>query len=150
MKQLSIGTKLLWITSALFLITVAILSISLWWSLSDQNQRLSAEVQQTMELEIRDKLEASAAQYGEKVAGFIDEAYRIPWSLAGILELTSERDPMTREEVQTTVEAVLRKNSQVSSIYARWIRRPGLAVSTASEQTQCAWRRVVGDLLYPQ
>ena len=120
MKQLSIGTKLLWITSALFLITVAILSISLWWSLSDQNQRLSAEVQQTMELEIRDKLEASAAQYGEKVAGFIDEAYRIPWSLAGILELTSERDPMTREEVQTTVEAVLRKNSQVSSIYAQF------------------------------
>lgn len=120
MKHLSISTKLLWITSALFLSIVAILSISLWWTLSAQNSQLSDQVQNTLQTETRDKLEARAGEYGEMVAGFINEAYRIPFSFAGMLESTAEELPLKRDRLELAVAAVLKKNAQVSSMYAQF------------------------------
>ncbi|KZK66039.1 chemotaxis protein [Shewanella baltica] len=120
MKHLSISTKLLWITSALFLSIVAILSISLWWTLSAQNAQLSDQVQNTLQTETRDKLEARAGEYGEMVAGFINEAYRIPFSFAGMLESTAEELPLKRDRLELAVAAVLKKNAQVSSMYAQF------------------------------
>ncbi|MGR3972189.1 methyl-accepting chemotaxis protein [Shewanella sp. 1180_01] len=120
MKHLSISTKLLWITSALFLSIVAILSISLWWTLSAQNAQLSDQVQNTLQMETRDKLEARAGEYGEMVAGFINEAYRIPFSFAGMLESTAEELPLKRDRLELAVAAVLKKNAQVSSMYAQF------------------------------
>lgn len=120
MKHLSISTKLLWITSALFLSIVAILSISLWWTLSTQNAQLSDQVQNTLQTETRDKLEARAGEYGEMVAGFINEAYRIPYSFAGMVESTAEELPLKRDRLELTVAAVLKKNAQVSSMYAQF------------------------------
>ncbi|MDH1471359.1 MULTISPECIES: methyl-accepting chemotaxis protein [Shewanella] len=120
MKHLSISTKLLWITSALFLSIVAILSISLWWTLSDQNTELSNQVQETLQTETRDKLEARAGEYGEMVAGFINEAYRIPYSFSGMLESTAEELPLKRDRLELAVAAVLKKNNQISSMYAQF------------------------------
>ncbi|MEL4244756.1 methyl-accepting chemotaxis protein [Shewanella xiamenensis] len=120
MKHLSISTKLLWITSALFLSIVAILSISLWWTLSDQNTELSNQVQETLQTETRDKLEARAGEYGEMVAGFINEAYRIPFSFSGMLESTAEELPLKRDCLELAVAAVLKKNNQISSMYAQF------------------------------
>ena len=120
MKHLSISTKLLWITSALFLSIVAILSISLWWTLSAQNAQLSDQVQNTLQTETRDKLEARAGEYGEMVAGFINEAYRIPFSFAGMLESTADELPLKRDRLELAVAAVLKKNAQVSSMYAQF------------------------------
>ncbi|QYK02866.1 methyl-accepting chemotaxis protein [Shewanella psychrotolerans] len=120
MKQLSISTKLLWITSALFLIIVAILSFSLWWSLSDKNELLADQVQQTLQQEIQQRLSARAGEYGEQVAGFINEAYRIPYSFAGMLETTSKDAQLPRESIQIAVAGVLQKNSQISSMYAQF------------------------------
>ncbi|MGI2072093.1 methyl-accepting chemotaxis protein [Shewanella baltica] len=120
MKHLSISTKLLWITSALFLSIVVILSISLWWTLSAQNAQLSDQVQNTLQTETRDKLEARAGEYGEMVAGFINEAYRIPFSFAGMLESTAEELPLKRDRLELAVAAVLKKNAQVSSMYAQF------------------------------
>lgn len=120
MKHLSISTKLLWMTSALFLLIVAILSISLWWILSAQNVQLSNQVQQTLQTETRDKLAARAGEYGEMVAGFINEAYRIPYSFAGIVESTAEALPLKRDRLELAVAAVLKKNAQFSSMYAQF------------------------------
>ena len=120
MKHLSISTKLLWITSALFLSIVAILTISLWQALSDQNVQVSEQVQKTLQLEIRDKLEARAGEYGEMVAGFINEAYRIPFSFAGIVESTAEELPLKRDRLELALAAVLKKNAQTSSMYAQF------------------------------
>ena len=120
MKQLSISTKLLWITSALFLIIVAILSFSLWWSLSEKNEQLADQVQETLQQEIQQRLSARAGEYGEQVAGFINEAYRIPYSFAGMVERTSKDAPLPRDSVQLAVAGVLQKNSQISSMYAQF------------------------------
>ncbi|MGL4894626.1 MAG: cache domain-containing protein, partial [Shewanella sp.] len=120
MKQLSISTKLLWITSALFLSIVAILSLSLWSTLSQQNEQIAAQVQETLNGEIRDKLEARAGEYGQMVASFMNESYRVPFSLAGILESSAEQSPLKRDVVEQTVAAVLKKNQQISSIYSQF------------------------------
>lgn len=120
MKQLSISTKLLWITSGLFLSIVAILSLSLWSTLSQQNEQIAAQVQETLNGEIRDKLEARAGEYGQMVASFMNESYRVPFSLAGILESSAEQSPLKRDVVEQTVAAVLKKNQQISSIYSQF------------------------------
>ncbi|ASJ96504.1 methyl-accepting chemotaxis protein [Shewanella marisflavi] len=122
MKQLSISTKLLWITSALFLIIVAILSFSLWWSLSDKNAQLAQQVQTTLHNETRQRLSARASEYGERVAGFINEAYRIPYSFAGMMEQSASSQPLSRNGVEEAVTGVLKKNSQLSSMYAQFDR----------------------------
>ncbi|WP_432455349.1 methyl-accepting chemotaxis protein [Agarivorans sp. QJM3NY_29] len=119
MRQLSISTKLLWITSALFLIIVSVLSASLWWSLSSKNAQLAAQVQAALQQETQQELSAEAGEYGEQIAGFINEAYRIPYSFSGIIETTTQQ-PLSRETIETAVAAVLQKNSQISSMYAQF------------------------------
>ncbi|MCT8985601.1 methyl-accepting chemotaxis protein [Shewanella phaeophyticola] len=120
MKALSIRSKLLWITSALFIATVITLSISLWIVLKDKNNSLAAEVEVALQQEINEKLSARAGEYGERVAGFINEAYRIPYSFTGLIEQTSKQDPLTRERVELSLAAVLQKNAQISSMYAQF------------------------------
>ncbi|MCG9736995.1 methyl-accepting chemotaxis protein [Shewanella insulae] len=120
MKHLPISTKLLWITSALFLIIVAILSFSLWWSLSDKNAQLAGQVQNALHDETRQRLSARAGEYGERVAGFINEAYRIPFSFAGMMEQSAATQPLSRDGVEEAVAGVLRKNGQLSSMYAQF------------------------------
>lgn len=120
MKALSIRSKLLWITSALFIATVITLSVSLWIVLKDKNNILAAEVEVALQQEINDKLSARAGEYGERVAGFINEAYRIPYSFTGLIEQTSKKDPLTRERLELSLAAVLQKNAQISSMYAQF------------------------------
>jgi methyl-accepting chemotaxis protein len=120
MKALSIKSKLLWITSALFIATVITLSLSLWLGLKDKNTSLAAEVEVALQQEINDKLSARAGEYGERIAGFINEAYRVPFSFAGLLEQTSKKDPLSRERVELSLAAILQKNNIISSMYAQF------------------------------
>ncbi|PKH28056.1 methyl-accepting chemotaxis protein [Shewanella sp. ALD9] len=120
MKALSIKSKLLWITSALFVATVITLSLSLWLGLKDKNTSLAAEVEVALQQEINDKLSARAGEYGERIAGFINEAYRVPFSFAGLLEQTSKKDPLSRERVELSLAAILQKNNIISSMYAQF------------------------------
>ncbi|MCZ4337071.1 methyl-accepting chemotaxis protein [Shewanella colwelliana] len=120
MKHLSISTKLLWITSMLFLVIVAILSFSLWWSLSDKNAQLADQVETALHQETQQRLSARAGEYGERVAGFINEAYRIPFSFAGMMEQTAETKPLSREGVLEATAGILKQNDQLSSLYAQF------------------------------
>jgi methyl-accepting chemotaxis protein len=142
MKHLSISTKLLWITSALFLATVVILSLSLWWGLTDKNAQLSAQVQQAFQAETRNKLEARAGEYGERIAAFINEAYRIPFSFSGLLEETAKSDPLSRSRLETSLAAVLEKNKQISAIYAQF--EPNGYDGRDSEYTEGASHSIAG------
>ncbi|WP_372871301.1 methyl-accepting chemotaxis protein [Shewanella sp.] len=120
MKKLPLRQKLLWMTSALFLATVAIMSISLWTTLSSETEELSVEVDQALNDEIRTKLTASAGRYGEKVAAFINEAYRIPYSFSAMMEDDSLSRGISRDAVQAAVGSILNKNKQISSMYSQF------------------------------
>jgi methyl-accepting chemotaxis protein len=141
MKELSIRSKLLWITSTLFIVTVISLSLSLWLGLKEKNAELATQVEIALKQEINDKLSARAGEYGERVAGFINEAYRIPFSFAGLLEQSSKKDPLSRERVELSVAAILQKNSQLSSMYAQF--EPNAYDGLDSEYTQGAPHSVV-------
>ncbi|QYJ74424.1 methyl-accepting chemotaxis protein [Shewanella sp. FJAT-52076] len=120
MKHLPLRQKLLWMTSALFLATVATMSITLWSTLNNKTDELFVEVDKALNDEIRTKLTASAGRYGEKVAAFINEAYRIPYSFSAMMENEALVGRMNRETVQDAVGAVLQKNRQISSMYAQF------------------------------
>ena len=141
MKELSIRSKLLWITSTLFIVTVISLSLSLWLGLKEKNAELATQVEIALKQEINDKLSARAGEYGERVAGFINEAYRIPFSFAGLLEQSSKKDSLSRERVELSVAAILQKNSQLSSMYAQF--EPNGYDGLDSEYTQGAPHSVV-------
>jgi len=85
MREISLAKKLLWLSVGSIFITVLVLSSILWWQLSSSNEQLATKSEEYIVAEVEEKLNANAAVYGERIAGFINEAYRIPYSLAALL-----------------------------------------------------------------
>ena len=119
MKKYSISSKLLWMSISLFLFTVLSLSISVWIAQSNSNDVVAQEVKQALNEEIKIKLTAQASQYGERIAGFINEAYRVPFSFVALLNDTGP-NAMNRDLAKKAVSDTLRHNKQLSSFYAQF------------------------------
>jgi len=119
MRKYSISSKLLWISITLFLLTVTILSVSVWFAIDRNNRQVSAEVKQALDREIQAKLSAKAAQYSQRIAGFINESYRIPYSFSALLSHQASNQ-LSRELAQQAVADTLQRNSQISSMYAQF------------------------------
>ena len=120
MKEVALGKKLLWLTTIVVLITVVALSGVLWWQLKQNNQLLSEQAQKIILDEIEVKLNAKAGQESARIAGFINEAYRIPFTLAAELGLSAEKAPLSREAVQLLDMAVITQNENISSVYSQF------------------------------
>ena len=119
MKKYSISSKLLWMSISLFLFTVLSLSISVWIAQSNSNDVVAQEVKQALNEEIKIKLNAQASQYGERIAGFINEAYRVPFSFVALLNDTGP-NAINRDLAKKAVSDTLRHNKQLSSFYAQF------------------------------
>lgn len=119
MKKYSISSKLLWMSIGLFLFTVLSLSVSVWIAQSNSNDAIAQEVKQALNEEIKIKLNAQASQYGERIAGFINEAYRVPYSFVAILNDTGPND-INRDLAKKAVSDTLKHNKQLSSFYAQF------------------------------
>lgn len=120
MKQASIKNKLLFFVTVLVTSLVVILVATMWFHLAEENAKQSKGVQQAIYDEISQGLVAKANQYGQRVSGFVNEAYRVPYTLAGILSHTSKENPLSREQVQEVVFGALEQNRFVSSMYAQF------------------------------
>jgi methyl-accepting chemotaxis protein len=118
MKKYSINAKLLLVSISLFLFTVLGLSISVWVALDDTNKAISMQAKQALNQEIKEKLTAQSSQYSERIAGFINEAFRVPYSLAAIMD--SGPKDLSRELAEFMVERTLAQNNQLSSMYAQF------------------------------
>ena len=114
MRQLALAKKLLWLTVGSIFITVFVLSSVLWWQLSSSNQQLAAQSEKLIVAEVEDKLASNAAAYGEQVAGFINEAYRVPYSFAAILGDNDAAATLTRDAVVELNRSLLQKNDILS------------------------------------
>ncbi len=119
MKKYSISSKLLWMSIGLFLFTVLSLSVSVWVAQSNSNDAIAQEVKQALNEEIKIKLNAQASQYGERIAGFINEAYRVPYSFVALLNDTGPND-INRDLAKKAVSDTLKHNKQLSSFYAQF------------------------------
>lgn len=120
MQQLALSKKLLWITVGSIFITVFVLSSILWWELSNSNKDLSADSRKLIVAEVEEKLIANASSYGERIAGFINESYRVPFSFAAILGDEKAASTLSRESVVALNESLLKKNTNISSIYSQF------------------------------
>lgn len=120
MKHISIRSKLLVFVGVLVAVMVLALTVFTWLHLKEENNSQNKRVQEVLFNEIRQNLTAQSQFYGQQVAGFINEAYRIPYTFAGLLNSTSAEKPLTRESVQLAISGALAQNKLVSSMYAQF------------------------------
>eukprot|EP00488_Nonionellina_sp_1-RS-2012_P002395 TRINITY_DN4581_c0_g1_i1.p1 TRINITY_DN4581_c0_g1~~TRINITY_DN4581_c0_g1_i1.p1 ORF type:complete len:120 (-),score=3.98 TRINITY_DN4581_c0_g1_i1:165-524(-) len=113
MQQIALSKKLLWLTVGSIFTTVFVLSSILWWELSVSNKDLSAESKKLIVAEVEEKLVANASSYGERIAGFINESYRVPFSFAAILgdEKAAKHIKAASTVVQLKSNRLLRKKT---------------------------------------
>lgn len=122
MREKSLRSKLFLFVMGL-MICSSILSVGmLWLSLESSKTVLLQRTDTALRAEIRNNITAKAGEYSEVVSAFINEAYRIPASLVGMVKTGIERPELavTRETLQTDLQNILRENEQVSSIYAQF------------------------------
>lgn len=119
MNQYSIRAKLLWITIALFITTVIAFSVTVWVAIDNSNQNTSKMSKATLGQEIKARLNANALQYGEKVSSFLNEAYRIPYSVSALMANDGPRQ-LSREQARQVIADVLAKSDPISSLYAQF------------------------------
>ena len=120
MQEISLAKKLLWITVGSTFLTVLVLSGVLWWQMSSNSEALAKESEDYIVAEVEQKLNANAAAYGEKIAGFINEAYRVPNSLAALLGDAAKNQAINRDTVVNINRSILEKNQFLSSIYSQF------------------------------
>lgn len=120
MQQLALAKKLLWLSVGSIFITVLTLSSVLWWQLTVSNDELSVQSESLIVAEVEESLSAKSAAYGERIAGFINESYRVPFSMAGILGHQQAANSLSRTAVVELNRAVIEKNDILSSIYSQF------------------------------
>lgn len=120
MREISLAKKLLWLTVGSIFLTVLVLSSVLWWQLSASNTELASKSESYIVAEVEEKLSANAAVYGEKIAGFINEAYRVPYSLAALLGDAAKSQTLSRDTVVSINRSILEQNKLLSSIYSQF------------------------------
>lgn len=120
MRELSLAKKLLWLTVGSIFVTVLVISSVLWWQLSSSNEKLANKSEGYIVAEVEEKLNANAAVYGEKIAGFINEAYRVPYSLAALLGDAAKKQTLSRDTVVSINRSILEQNEALSSIYSQF------------------------------
>ena len=120
MREIALAKKLLWLSVGSIFITVLVLSSILWWQLSLSNKDLAAKSEEYIVAEVEEKLNANAAVYGESIAGFINEAYRIPYTLAALLGDAAQQNSLNRDTVVSINHAIIEKNTLLSSVYSQF------------------------------
>ncbi|OUL57529.1 methyl-accepting chemotaxis protein [Pseudoalteromonas ulvae] len=120
MREVALSKKLLWLSTLAVLMTVVILVSVLLVQLQATNDELSVQAQEAILQEIEVKLHAKAGQEAAHIQGFINEAYRIPYTVAAELSATAETQPLSREMVQIIDRAVLAQSDNISSIYSQF------------------------------
>ncbi|TQF69892.1 methyl-accepting chemotaxis protein [Pseudoalteromonas luteoviolacea] len=119
MQQMSIKKKLMLFVTALVVAIIVILVMTTWLHLQEENEKQSEQVQTLVLREIRSGLVSKGQSYSQQISGFLNEAYRIPNSLAGAIEATLN-NPLERTEVEALLRGAITSNDNVSSIYSHF------------------------------
>ncbi|MFY8273678.1 methyl-accepting chemotaxis protein [Pseudoalteromonas sp. SSDWG2] len=119
MRDQALAKKLLAASFGAMVLVVTLLIGILWWQLQASNEEAIDQANALITTEVEQKLLAKAGLDGEKILGLINEAYRIPYSMSGILGQTKS-NPLARDDIEAINRAVLSKNTIVSSIYSQF------------------------------
>ncbi|BBN80880.1 methyl-accepting chemotaxis protein [Pseudoalteromonas sp. A25] len=120
MNHTSIKSKLLVFVGVLVTTLVMLLTLYMWLNLGAQNEKQNRQVQRAIYDEAQRSLTAQGNFYAQRIAGFVNEAYRVPYTFAGVLNDSAQSQPLPREVVQKAVAGALKQNQFVSSMYAQF------------------------------
>ncbi|MCD8548194.1 MAG: methyl-accepting chemotaxis protein [Aeromonadaceae bacterium] len=122
MKELSLKNKLLLFVTAILLLSSLLTTLFLWFGLQKANHEIVSKTQEALTSEISQRLAGQAGRYGEQIATFINQAYRVPLTVAGMLaEGVARPDKApTRQQVELLLQGIIRHEANISSIYAQF------------------------------
>ncbi|KKE82938.1 hypothetical protein N481_15325 [Pseudoalteromonas luteoviolacea S4047-1] len=95
------------------------LVITTWLHLQDENKKQSEQIQSVILSEINTRLAAQGDYYAQKIAAFLNSAYRVPNTLVGALESTITA-PLDRSDIQSMLRGALKASPDLSSVYVHF------------------------------
>lgn len=121
-RKSSLKAKLLSILILSFVVLTSVLTLNLYVGLSQMRLGLSEQAQQSMEEEVLGRLNSEAAKLGHQVGGFLEGVFRVPLSAAEALSLSSTQkgERLLRGQVNTLVQSLLQRHTDISAIYAQF------------------------------
>lgn len=121
MKALSLKTKFLVTTISIIVLMSLVLTWQTSRGISALSADISAEAEENLSNAAVNHIQASAQAYSERMAGFINSVFRLPLSLAGVIEGSPKTIyPMTREQVNQMMADALNINTDVDSVYVHF------------------------------
>ncbi|ROQ29722.1 methyl-accepting chemotaxis protein [Gallaecimonas pentaromativorans] len=121
MKEKSLAFKLYLTTGLLLLLSIGTLTLVVAYFLNQTAAQVRQESTRQVSDELIRRLETQAGQSGEEMGAFINEAYRVPQSLAGQLAASiTSTNRLNRSQVADLDRATLAANPGMSSIYSQF------------------------------
>jgi methyl-accepting chemotaxis protein len=122
MNEMSLRNKLLLFVTAILLFSSAITTMFLWSALQGANEAIVNKARNALEEEVSRSLAGQTGLYGERIATFINQIYRIPEVVDGFIEQAYRQSDSApnREQLQELLHGVIGKDKQISSIYAQF------------------------------
>ncbi len=122
MNEMSLRNKLLLFVTAILLSSSIITTYFLWSALENANAAIVTKSKTALENEVRHSLARQTGLYGERIATFINQAYRIPGVMSGTIEQAYKKPAMapSREQLQEILRGIISKDTQISSVYAQF------------------------------
>lgn len=122
MSHYSLKSTLIYSLTGILLAGAVLTAGTLWWSLQRSGQEIKEQTQSVLEESVKSDILAKSSHYGSEVSAFINEAYRIPQTLSGMIAtgLNHPQMAVTRMTLQTNLQDMLLANQQINSIYAQF------------------------------
>lgn len=122
MKELPLKTKLFTITLSAIVLLALLLTWRSYQGINSLSYELGAQTEKNLTAAVIARLQTETQAYGEQISGYINAAYRIPLTMAEVIEI-SINDPehaLSREQVSQLLGNALRANTDLSSTYAQF------------------------------
>ena len=122
MKDISLKNKLLLFVTAILLLSSLVTTLFLWFGLQKANEAIVTKTRQALTTEVGQRLAGQTGRYGEQIATFINQAYRVPTTVAGMLSqgYVLPATAPSRPQLQELLHGIISKEPQISSIYAQF------------------------------
>ena len=122
MNEMSLRNKLLLFVTAILLFSSLITTLFLWSALGGANEAIVNKTKDALAQEVGKSLAGQTGLYGERIATFINQSYRVPKAVSGLIEQTYKKSDSapSRDQLQELLHGIISKDTQISSIYAQF------------------------------
>ena len=122
MNEMSLRNKLLLFVTAILLLSSIITTVFLWASLQNANEAIVSKTKDALGQEVSHSLAGQTGLYGERIATFINQAYRVPSVVDGIIVQAYQQSGsgLGRQQLQELLHGIITNDKQISSIYAQF------------------------------